>query len=143
MPSLFVESDANERGPFVFRQDPTDLLALLSFGLAEPFGSQHALTELVRRLKRVHGIDPTPLLTFYDRDVEDAVDQANLDAAWQNAVGLRDCLRAVRRAIAADPEAERYLAGFPAVPDLLLELERMAEWTAARTARIRISFSMR
>ena len=71
MPSLFVESDAADPAPFRFKGDPVDLLALLSFGVAEPFGSHHPLTELVRRLKREHGIDVAPLLTFYDREVEE------------------------------------------------------------------------
>ena len=142
MPRLFVESDADQPGPFAFAGDTTDLLALLSFGVAQPFGSQHPLTLLVGRLKTGQGLDLTPLLTFYDREVEEPLDAANLEAAWQDAAALRDCVAAVRRAIAADPEAAGPLAEFPAIPDLLAQLERMAAWAAARGARIRVTFSL-
>ncbi len=142
MPHLFVESDAAEPGPFRFTRDAEDLLALLSFGVAEPFGSMHPLTQLVRRLRRERGLDLTPLLTFYDRNVEDAADAANLEAAWQDAAALRECVVAVRAALADDAEAVPLTADFPAIPPLLGELEGMAAWAAEREARIRISFSL-
>ena len=111
MPALFVETDpAAPDGPR-FSTDPRPLLALISFGVAEPFGTQHPLTEVIRGLKRGHGIDVGPLLTFYDRDVEDAEDAAKLDAAWQPAAALRDCVAAARAAIAAGRGAGRTRVG--------------------------------
>ena len=143
MPSLLVESDAADPAPFRFKGDPVDLLALLSFGVAEPFGSHHPLTELVRRLKREHGIDVAPLLTFYDREVEEPLDATNLEAAWQDATALRDCVIAVRSALAKDRDCVALLADFPAIPDLLAQLQSMAAAVAERQGRIRISFRLR
>lgn len=140
--TLFVETDDAAAGDLSFEGDASDLLALLSFGVAEPFGSQHPLTQLVRRLKHDHGLDVGPLLTFYDRDVDDAVDAANLEAAWQDAAALRDCVGAVRRALADDASAMPLLASFEAIPDLLHQLEQMAARAAAGDARIRVSFSL-
>ena len=142
MPRLFVESDAPEPLPIQFHTDPRDLLALLSFGVAAPFGSMHPLTQLVRHLTMECQLDLAPLLTFYDREVADAVDAANLAAAWQPATPLRDCVAAARAAIAADERAGALLAGFESIPALLADLERMAQWAADRGARIRLSFSL-
>ena len=153
MSTLFVEMSLVEAdgsaepggraaGTLSFTGDASDLLALLSFGVAEPFGSQHPLTQLIRRLKRLHGLDVGPLLTFYDRDVDDAVDAANLAAAWQDAASLRDCVGAVRAALTDDAEAMPLLEGFEAIPDLLDQLEQMSAQAAADGARIRVSFSL-
>ncbi len=140
MPALFVETDPATAGAPRFSTDPRPLLALISFGVAEPFGTQHPLTEVIRGLKRGHGIDVGPLLTFYDRDVEDAEDAAKLDAAWQPAAALRDCVAAARAAIAADVALAELAAGEPDLPALLAELEAMA--AAAGGGRIRISFRL-
>lgn len=140
MPALFVETDPAGAEPPRFSTDSPSLLALISFGIAEPYGTQHPLTELVRRLKKQHGIDVEPLLTFYDRDTEDAQDEAKLEAAWQPGASLRDCLRAVRAALAADGDAAALAATEPQLPMLLAELELMA--ADAGTGRIRVSFSL-
>ena len=86
MSTLTVETarDGQVR-PLAFTRDPAPLLGLMAFGVAEPFGSQHPLTILVRRLKREHGLDVAPLLTYYDRAVRDAEDREKLAAAWQDA----------------------------------------------------------
>ena len=145
MPSLFVEADPPPPAPLGFSTDPLPLLALISFGLAEPFGTEHPLTELVRRLKHRHAIEILPLLTFYDRDTEDAEDEAKLDAAWQPAAGLRECVAAVRAVLSSDEEMAGLLseAREPALPGLLAELESMAADIVARGGgRVRISFSL-
>ncbi|HJN92845.1 MAG TPA: hypothetical protein QGF05_09015 [Dehalococcoidia bacterium] len=151
MAHIIVESDATNSaagsddgasGPFVFSVETIDLLALLSFGYAEPFGSQHQLTRFVRRLRQHHDIDVTPLMTFYDRDVTDAEDLANLEAAWQSAAPLAGTLRATLSALQDDQETAALLDGFGQLAVLLPELASMADWAAARDAQIRLSFSM-
>ena len=102
----------------------------------------HPLTQLVRHLTQERQINLAPLLTFYDREVADAVDAANLAAAWQPAAPLRDCIAAVRAAMAGDDRAAALLAGFERIPALLTDLEQMAQWAADRGARIRLSFSL-
>ena len=143
MSTLTVETarDGQVR-PLAFTRDPAPLLGLMAFGVAEPFGSQHPLTILVRRLKREHGLDVAPLLSYYDRDVRDAEDREKLAAAWQDAAPLRACVAAVRAAIAADPEAPALLAGFETIPDLLAELEALSETAARGGGRIRLSFTL-
>lgn len=140
MPALFVETDPPSPVPLRFSTDARPLLALLSFGIVEPYGTQHPLTELIRRLKKTHAIDVLPLLTFYDRDTEDAEDEAKLAAAWQPAAALRDCLAAARAAIARDDEAAALVATEATLPQLLVDLETMA--ATAGDGQIRISFSL-
>ena len=147
MPSLFVDADPPSPVPLRFSTDPQPLLALLSFGLAEPFETQHPLTVLIRRMKQDHEIDVLPLLTFYDRDTEDAEDEAKLRSAWQPARGLRDCVAAVRVVLSRDAVSAALVseAGVPSLPQLLAELESMASSTLTRSAgggQVRISFSL-
>ena len=140
MPALFVETDAASPEPLAFSRDPQPLLALISFGMAEPYGTQHPLTELVRRLKKQHGIDVEPLLTFYDRETKDAEDEEKLSAAWQPGTQLRDCLSSPRAALASDSDTASLADTEPSLPLLLAELEAMAD--GAAEGRIRISFSL-
>ncbi|PZC49316.1 MAG: hypothetical protein DK306_000784 [Chloroflexi bacterium] len=140
MPALFVETEPPSPTPLRFSIDPQPLLALLSFGIAEPYGTQHPLTELIRRFKTGHGIDVGPLLTFYDRDTEDAEDVAKLAAAWQSAAALGECVGAMRRALREDNETAGFASVEPTLPQLLEELEAMA--AGAGTGRIQISFSL-
>jgi len=138
MVRMVVETEAAPALPLA--GEGRDLLALLAFGMAEPLGSQHPLTQAVRRLRRVHRIDVAPLLTYYDRAVEDAEDAANLEAAWQDAASLRGCVQAVRAAIAADPTLPPLLADYPALAASLADLEMRAADAVKAGVRIRLSF---
>ncbi len=142
MTRFYVETDPPDPAPPGFRTDPAPLLALLSFGVAEPFGSMHPLTVLVRRLRWAHHLDVSPLLTFYDRHAETAEDRVNLEAAWQDAAPLRDCAASVQRTLGGDAEAPRLLAGFESIPDLLADLGACAGRAVERGARIRLSFAL-
>lgn len=92
------------------------------------------------RLLTERGLSLEPLLTFYDRNVEDAVDAANLAAAWQEPVPLRDCAAATRAAIAADAATLTLWHDFPLLPSLLAELAGFASVAAGDGARIRMTF---
>jgi hypothetical protein len=142
MSELIVESDAPEPGPFAFRVDSGDLLALCSFGYAEPLGSQHPLADFMRRLRTEGRVDVTPLTTFYDRDTTDPADTVNLDAAWQDPAPLAVAAAAARAALADDAADETLLADFPNLATLLDDLTAMASWSSARAARIRLSFTL-
>ena len=72
--------------------------------------------------------------------MEDAEDAAKLDAAWQPAADLRDCVAAARAAIADDAALAALAATEPDLPALLAELEAMA--AAAGAGRIRLSFRL-
>ena len=142
MSELIVESDAPEPGPFAFSVDSGDLLALCSFGYAEPLGSQHPLADFMRRLRTEGGIDVTPLTTFYDRDTTDPADTVNLEAAWQDPAPLAVVAAAARTALAADAANETPLADFPNLATLLDELTAMASSANKHSARIRLSFTL-
>ena len=102
MYALIVEIDNPVVGALEFKRDPTDLLAFMSFAIAEPLGSQHPLTNLARRLKKDFDINLTPLLTFYDNDIEDDVDAINLEAAWQDAAALNICITEIQTVLEKD-----------------------------------------
>jgi hypothetical protein len=142
MSELIVESDAPQPGPFAFSVDSSDLLALCSFGYAEPLGSQHPLADFMGRLRTNGGIDVTPLTTFYDRDTTDPADSVNLDAAWQDPAPLAVVAAAASAALAVDAAHETLLADFPNLATLLDDLTAMASWSSARSARIRLSFTL-
>lgn len=142
MPRLFVESDAPAASDFVFQHDTTNLLAFLSFGSAAAFGAAHPLAQLVRRLQTDQSLDLRPLLTFYDRNIEDDLDRTNLDAAWQEPAPLRACVAATRAAIVADEETRRLWQDFPLLPVLLDELEQAAAAVESTSARIRVTFTL-
>lgn len=139
---LIVEIDNPVEDVLQFKSDPTDLLAFMSFAVAEPLGSQHPLTNLARRLKKNFDINLTPLLTFYDNDIEDDIDAKNLEAAWQDATALSVCITETKTALEKDEKSTSLLAGFDKLPQLLDELAEMANIAVQRKGRIRISFRL-
>ena len=142
MARLHVESDADEAPPSVLSDGGGELLALISFGTATKFGAQHPLALLAGRLERHHGIDLAPLLTFYDRDVEDDFDARALEAAWQPAGPVAVVARAAGDAIEGDPAAQRLAEDHPALLAQLRELAAVADWATAHEARLRLSFDL-
>ncbi len=142
MSELIVESDAAEPGPFGFSGDSGDLLALCSFGYAEPLGSQHPLADFMRRLRTVGAVDVAPLTTFYDRDPTDPADVVNLEAAWQDPAPLAVAAAAARAALVDDAAHEGLQADFPNLTTLLGELTEMASWAQEHAARMRLSFTL-
>ena len=142
MYALIVEIDNPVVGALEFKRDPTDLLAFMSFAIAEPLGSQHPLTNLARRLKKDFDINLTPLLTFYDNDIEDDVDAINLEAAWQDAAALNICITEIQTVLEKDERSTSLLSGFETIPQLLDELAKMAAIAVQKRGRIRISFRL-
>jgi hypothetical protein len=140
--ALIVEIDNPVVGALEFKRDPTDLLAFMSFAIAEPLGSQHPLTNLARRLKKDFDINLTPLLTFYDNDIEDDVDAINLEAAWQDAAALSICITEIQTVLEKDERSTSLLSGFETIPQLLDELAKMAAIAVQKRGRIRISFRL-
>jgi hypothetical protein len=143
MSELIVESNVAEPGPFSFSTASADLLALCSFGYAEPLGSQHPLAEFIRQVRTVDAVDVAPLTTFYERDAIDPADAVNLEAAWQDPAPLAVAAAATRAALADDPAHAGLRADFPNLTTLLDELTAMASWAEAHTAQIRLSFRLR
>lgn len=145
MPALHVELDPPPAElPPAFSGDTAPLVYFLSFAFAARYGAQHELARLAVLLQRPpHQIDLRPLLTFADRDTEDAFDQRELERVWQDAPPLAVCCERVVAAIDADKQARALLRDVPTLRDRLDELRRLAIWAAARGARIRLTYSMR
>jgi hypothetical protein len=143
MPRLIVELDPPLETPVSFSSDTAPLVYFLSFAFAARYGSQHELTKAALLLRGgAHKLDLKPLLTFADRDAEEPVDQRDLERAWQDAVPLAECCRAVVAAIDADAAVRDLLVDFPTLRDLLDELSRIAAYAAAEDRRIRLTYSM-
>jgi hypothetical protein len=88
-------------------------------------------------------INTAPLLTFADRNVEEPGDEATLERAWQDAIPLAECCRAVAVALGSD---ERRLvalrADFPRLQDLVWQLGECAAWAATGGLRIRVTYEL-
>jgi hypothetical protein len=143
VPTLYVEFDQPETCPHAFAGDTSDLVYFLSFAFSARYGSTHELSRASLLLRGEFKIDLRPLLTFADREVEEASDQRELERAWQEAAPLADCCRQVVAALDSGYAGLGELtAGFPALRDRLDELARMAEWAAERGARVRLTFEL-
>jgi hypothetical protein len=143
VPTLYAEFDPPEPCPHAFAGDTSDLVYFLSFAFSARYGSTHELSRASLLLRGEFKIDLRPLLTFADREVEEASDQRELERAWQEAAPLAECCRQVVAALDGGHAGLRELtAGFPALRDRLDELARMAEWAAERGARVRLTFEL-
>ena len=143
MPRLFFETDPAEACPIEFGGPSDVLVYFLSLAFSTRYGSQHPLSQLALLLRGVYHVDMKPLTTFADRDVEVEADARELERAWQDAAPLATTLAAVVGALdAADPRVEALTVDAPDLRDRLDDLRRMAEWAAARTARVRLSFEL-
>ena len=143
MPTLYVEFDPPEPCPHAFAGDTADLVYFLSFAFSARYGSTHELSRASLLLRGEFEIDLRPLLTFADREVEEAIDERELARAWQEAAPLAECCRKVVAALDSGQEQLRELtAGFPALRDRIDELARIAEWAAERAARVRLTFEL-
>ena len=81
-----------------------NLVAFMSFAAVRGFGARHPLIALSERVAAL-GVRLGPLTTFYERTAEDAIDQANLERAWQAAAPLAASLAALGQALATDERA--------------------------------------
>jgi hypothetical protein len=139
--AVLVETTAAGEPP-AFRGDTRDLLAFLSFGAAERYGSTHELSALARLLRRKHEIDTQPLFEFSDALPEDDEDRQLLDRLWQEPAPLAEASAATAAAVRADPELAALARSFPTLADRLDELAATARWAAARGARVRITYRL-
>lgn len=143
MPRLYFETDAEQPCPLAFG-GPSDILVyFLSLAFSTRYGSTHPLSRLALLLRAERKIDLQPLTTFAGRDVEEEMDARELERAWQDAAPLAGTLRGVVDALGAgDAKIADLTAGAPGLRDRLDDLRRMAEWAAARGARVRLTFDL-
>jgi hypothetical protein len=141
MSAVIVETSDRE-SPEPFAGSTADLLAFLSFGAAERYGSTHELSALARLLRRKHRIDTRPLFEFGDADPEDDEDRRLLERLWVEATPLAEACAAVAAAIRDDPELAALARDFPALPQRLDEIAAMARRAATRGARLRVTYRL-
>ena len=125
-----------------FRGPVLDLLTFLTFAASERYGALHPLSGVANILRRKHGVDLMPLLTFGDAVPEDEEDERELQRLWQDAERLAACCGAVRAGIAASERLQELAAGFPELLPRLADLEQIARWAAARGAQVRITYRL-
>jgi len=143
VPTLHVDFDTPEPCPCAFDGDTSDVVYFLSFAFSARYGSTHELSRASLLLRGEFKIDLRPLLTFADRQPEDAADQRELERVWQEAAPLAECCRQVVDALdGGNAQLRELTAGFPALRDRLDELSRMAEWAAERRSKVRLTFEL-
>jgi len=138
---LIVETTAVEPPPG-FAGPTDDLLAFLTFGASERYGALHPLSGVANILRRKHAVDLLPLFSFGDAVPEDEEDERELERLWQDPARLAACCTAVIETIAAVPRLQQLASGHPDLVPRLADLRRIAEWTAAHDARIRVTYRL-
>jgi hypothetical protein len=143
LPSVILDFDPPLPDAPGFCGDQSDLVYFLSFAYAGRFGAQHELSLLALTLQTEFRVNLKPLLTFADREIEEAIDEETLTAAWQEAGPLASCCEAAVAAIdTGDARLEEPLRSYPNLRDRLAELGRTARWAAQAGTRIRVTYSM-
>lgn len=138
---LIVETTAGEPHPG-FGGPALDLLTFLTFAASERYGALHPLSGVANLLRRKHGVEIMPLLTFGDAVPEDDEDRRELERLWQEPAALADCCAAVAAAIRATPRLGELAAVAPELLPRLDDLAAIARWAAERDARIRLTYRL-
>ena len=138
---LIVETTAPEPHPG-FSGPALDLLTFLTFGASERYGALHPLSGVANLLRRRHGVDLLPLFHFGDAVPEDEEDERNLEALWQDPDRLAATCAAVTEKLQSVPRLQELSGGFPGLVPRLEDLQRIAEWAAARGAHIRLTYRL-
>lgn len=138
--TLIVETTADEDCPVDFLGDTADIVYFVSFAHTLRYGSGHPLAKAAGILKRRAGVNLAPLLNFADARTDDQREEQLLEALWQDAGPLAESARAVADAIDAGADLRELTADFPELPDRLRELAAIADWAAARGAKVRLTY---
>jgi hypothetical protein len=138
---LIVETTAPEPHPG-FSGSATDLLTFLSFGASERYGAMHPLSGVANILRRKHGVDLFPLFSFGDAVPDDEEDVRELERLWQDPEPLAECCRTVVDHLTTVPRLQELSAGFPELVPRIEDLRHIAEWAAARGAKVRLTYRL-
>jgi hypothetical protein len=138
---LIVETTDPEPHPG-FSGPALDLLTFLTFGASERYGAMHPLSGVANILRRKHGIDLLPLFSFGDAVSEDEEDERYLERIWQEPEPLAACTAAAVERLGAVPRLQELSQGFPDLVPRLEDLQRIAEWAAARGAKVRLTYRL-
>ena len=143
MPRIILDFDPAWDGAPDFDADSADLVYFLSWAFSARYGGNHEMSIASLLLRGEFGIDLKPLLTFADRDVEMEADAEMLEKAWQDASPLAEtCSEIVKALESREPRLESLQEDYPKLKDNIATLGRIAEATAERGSRIRVTFDM-
>jgi len=137
---LIFEAEDGLPCPIDFGGDTAPLVYFISFAVAERYGAQHDLARLAALLKRQNGLSLSPLARFGLALPETAADIDELETLWQEATALAACARDAAKVIRTTTDAHHFLEAYPDLPDRLDDLAGMADWAAARNARVRLTY---
>jgi hypothetical protein len=143
MPRIVIDYDPPEAGAPQLEGDSADLVYFLSFAFSQRYGATHEMSVAALALRGEFKINTAPLLTFADRDIEEPPDAETLERAWQDAIPLAECCRAVAAALGSD---ERRMAAlrseYPRLQELVWQLGECAAWAATGGLRIRVTYEL-
>lgn len=143
MPRIVIDYDPPEAGAPQLEGDSSDLVYFLSFAFSQRYGATHELAVAALALRGEFKINTRPLLTFADRDIEEPGDEATLEGAWQDAIGLAECCRAVSAAMGSEDRRMTTLRqDYPCLQDLVGQLGECAAWAATGGLRIRVTYEL-
>jgi hypothetical protein len=141
MPHIVLDYDPPQEDERQFENDSADLVYFLSWAFSQRYGANHELSIAALVLRGEYKIDLSPLLTFADRNVEDAADQEAMDRAWQDPEPLADTCRRVADALAGpEHRLTQVQEDYPRLRENIVELARVAEWATQRGARLRVTY---
>jgi hypothetical protein len=143
VPRIFIDYDPPEAGAPQLMGDTSDLVYFLSFAFSQRYGASHEMSIAALALRGEFKINTAPLLTFADRNIEEPADEETLERAWQDAIGLAECCRAVAAALGSDDKRMTALRDdYPRLQDLVGELGECAAWAATGGLRIRVTYDL-
>src|SRR5712691_2671766 len=116
MSRLIVETSVPEPAP-EFAGPSNDLIAFLSFVVAERYGALHPLSAAANVLRKRLRIDLRPLMEFGDAEPEDEEDERSLRRLWQAPRPLAESALAVASALRTDEQLAGLVRDFPAIAD--------------------------
>jgi hypothetical protein len=143
VPRIVLDFDPAQADAPAFEANTAELVFFLSWAFSQRYGASHEMSIAAQILRGEYKIDLQPLLTFADRDVENADDADVLERSWQDAGPLEECCRQVAEALRGDDHRLASLREeYPHLPGNIEELGRIADWAALRGARIRITYEL-
>ena len=143
MPRIVIDYEPPEAGAPQLEGDSSDLVYFLSFAFSQRYGASHEMSVAALVLRGEFKINIAPLLTFADREIEEPSDAETLERAWQDAIGLAECCRAVAAALGGDDKRLTALRGdYPRLQDLIWQLGECAAWAATGGLRIRVTYEL-
>ena len=138
---IILDFDPPQPDLGVFEHDTEDLVFFLSWAFSARYGASHELSDAAGILRGELKIDLVPLLTFADRNVEEASDAEALELAWQDAAPLSKCCQEVAGAFEdGDQRLAQLRDEYTGLVTAIRELGDIAKVAALRGARIRVTY---